>query len=116
MKEFKINDKIIYYGENAKENTLLVDKFKESNPDALWFHLSNYPSPHCFYLDKEKMEKKEIILLGIFLLDKIKNKISLKKKEKVYLDMVNILDVKTTKTWGLVNVSNIVKIKIFSNN
>lgn len=111
MKEIIINNKIIYYGENAKENTLLVETFKQSHPSSIWFHLSDYPSSHCFYLDKEKLNKNDLILLGNFLLDKIKNKIIIKKKQKFYLDQVSILDVETTKSWGLVKVRNVSKIR-----
>jgi predicted ribosome quality control (RQC) complex YloA/Tae2 family protein len=111
MKEIIINNKTIYYGENAKENTDLVKQFQEDNVKGFWYHLNDLPSPHCFYLENINLSKNELIELGNFLLEKIKNKIPKNFKE-FYLDYTEISNVVTTKTHGLVFLKSSKQIRI----
>ena len=109
MKTFKINNKFIYFGSNAKENTELVKLYREYNPNGLWFHLSEQSSSHGFYLENEKLDKDEIRIIGNILL-KLSKVISKNNK----MDICLLKDVKTTKTHGLVIIKN-EKIKVIKN-
>lgn len=104
MKTFKINNKTIYFGSNASNNTKLVDLFKEYNPKGLWFHLSNNPSSHGFYLEDTNLEKDEINIIGNILL--CLSKLNKNNKIKYKMDICSLHDLKTTKTAGLVKIKN----------
>ena len=110
MKEIIIKNKTIYYGENAKENTDLIKKFQEEGVTGFWYHLSDLPSPHGFYLAGE-LTKDEMIQLGQFFLLKIKNKIP-KDIKTFYLDYTELSNIVTTKTSGLVILKSSKQIKI----
>ena len=103
MKTFSINEKIIIFGSNAKENTTLLKTYQEFNPDGLWFHLSDYPSSHGFYLGGLKLSKEELRGIGNELLRISKYN---KKEDKYYMDIVKLSDVRATKTVGLVEIRN----------
>ena len=68
MKTFKINDKIIYFGSNSRDNTHLVSVFKKQHEDATWFHLTNRSSSHGFYLSEDSLSNIEINVIGNILL------------------------------------------------
>ena len=105
MKLFNINKKIIYFGSNAKENTDLVKRFKESNPEGLWFHLCDVPSSHGFYLSND-LTNDELRIIGNILL-----KLS-KQEGKHNMDICKINDVSPTKTNGLVLIKNNKSVRI----
>ena len=49
----KLIERETYYikvGQNAKENFYLID---QAQPDSLWFHLDNHPSPHVILSPKK---------------------------------------------------------------
>lgn len=110
MKNIIINQKTIYYGQSSKENTDLVRKFQQENIIGFWYHLFELPSPHCFFISKDNLSKDEMKTLGLFLLEKVKNKIPKDMKE-FYLDYCYISDVVPTKSHGKVYV-NTSRIKI----
>lgn len=102
MKTFKINNNIIIFGSNAKENTLLVNEYKNKLPDNLWFHLDSLPSSHGISISLEnKLNSNEINIIGniLLFLSKIKN-------GKYYLTYCKLIDVIPLKSYGLVNIKN----------
>lgn len=106
MKTFIVNDKKIYFGSNAKENTLLLKKFKEINPEGLWFHLSEISSSHGFYLGSN-LSKIDLRIIGNILL-----KLSKESGSKVNMDICKIADIIPTKTNGLVIIERSKKFRI----
>ena len=100
MKTFKINDKIVYFGSNARENSHLVSVFQKQHQDATWFHLTNRSSSHGFYLPDEPLSNIEINIIGNILLS-LSNETG--KSNKITICPLKF--VKTTKTPGLVNIS-----------
>lgn len=100
MKSFELNKKIFVFGGNSKENTQLINKFKDSNENYLWFHLSDYPSSHGFYKG-EILNNKEINFIGNILI-----KLSKIMEKNVKLNYTNLNNVETTKTNGLVRIIN----------
>ena len=100
MKTFKINDKIVYFGSNARNNTHLVSAFQKQHENAIWFHLTNRSSSHGFYLPNEPLDNIEINIIGNILLS-LSNETGKNNK----ITMCPLKYVKTTKTPGLVNIS-----------
>lgn len=100
MKTFKINDKIIYFGSNARDNTHLVSLFQKQHSDATWFHLTNRSSSHGFYLSEEPLSNIEINIIGNILLS-----LSNENGKNNKITMCPLKYVKTTNTPGLVNIS-----------
>jgi predicted ribosome quality control (RQC) complex YloA/Tae2 family protein len=62
---------IYLIGKNAKDNHLIIDKYLEINPNFIWMHLSDYPSPHLIIL-KENPSKDELINGSLLLINKVK--------------------------------------------
>lgn len=47
MKEIYIEEELlVWIGENARDNTLMIHNVKKRNEPAVWFHLQSVPSAH----------------------------------------------------------------------
>jgi hypothetical protein len=100
MKTFKIGDKVVYFGSNARENSHLVSVFKKQHEDAIWFHLTNRSSSHGFYLSEDSLSNIEINVIGNILLS-----LSNENGKNNKITICPLKFVKTTKTPGLVNIN-----------
>jgi len=101
MKTFKINDKIVYFGSNARDNTHLINLYSKSHSNAIWFHLTNRSSSHGFYLSEDSLSNIEINIIGNILLS-----LSNENGKNNKITICPLKYVKTTNTPGLVNISN----------
>lgn len=101
MKTFRIGDKIVYFGSNARDNTHLINLYNKSHPNAIWFHLTNRSSSHGFYLSEDALSNIEINIIGNILLA-----LSNEHGKNNKITICPLKYVKTTKTPGLVNISN----------
>lgn len=84
----------IKIGKNAKDNFDLIDA---SDPDDLWFHLKDFPSPHGF-LRKDFINKENIRLVA----EMIKAKSKQKNDKNIVIEFLPIKFVKKTKLTGTV--------------
>ena len=99
MKTFKLNNKIIYFGSNARNNSYLISVFQKQHNDAIWFHLTDRSSSHGLYLSREPLSKNEINIIGNILLS-----LSNENGKNNKITICPLKYVKTTKTPGLVNI------------
>lgn len=99
-----------YIGENAKDNTSIIQNGKEND---LWFHAYQCSSCHVVINMPESFTKKEkhhIIKIGAGLCKQNTNK--LKKESKVTIQYTKLKNVTTTDIDGTVNCSEISKIVV----
>ena len=108
MKSFVLGNKIIYFGNNAQENSDLVNTNLVNYPNGYWFHLSNISSSHAFYLNNETLTKAEKNIIGNILIN-LSNKTLPKNQKMIYCKLKNV---KTTNKPGLVYTSNTSEVSI----
>jgi predicted ribosome quality control (RQC) complex YloA/Tae2 family protein len=93
MKEKLLSDgeHIVWIGENAQDNWDIIEKIKQSNVIAVWFHVRDFPSAHIILKlgKKEKLSKQLINECAMICKNhsKYKNYPSIKI---IYTDIKNI--------------------------
>ena len=91
----------ILIGQNAKENWDIIDG---SEPDDLWFHLSNYPSCHIVARLKKMIDNSELVYIANLVKE---NTTKYKNKNNLKICYCNISDIKKNKSKiGSVIISN----------
>jgi predicted ribosome quality control (RQC) complex YloA/Tae2 family protein len=99
-------------GGNANENHEIIDN---ADPDDLWFHISGHPSCHVIgkvpsdiAIDKNDLLK--IAKQGAVVCKESSSEF--KKQKNVEIDYTKVKFVTKMDTPGMVNVTNVKKIKI----
>lgn len=109
MKEFIIDKIRIIIGENAKENTDLINKNKNID-HTFWFHLKDYPSPHLILFNDTSELNKETIIKCCNLV-KLYSKKEYRYQRNIGINYTKLKNVITTKTPGLVQLKGDVNLK-----
>jgi predicted ribosome quality control (RQC) complex YloA/Tae2 family protein len=107
----KIGKEIDFYiGENAQENQDIV---LYANEDDLWFHLSDYPSPHVLVstnnISIERKQFRPIIIQASLLCKQYSKYKSEKNIDVIYTKIKNVIP---TDKIGSVQTCNVKHIRI----
>jgi predicted ribosome quality control (RQC) complex YloA/Tae2 family protein len=95
---------IYHLGKNAKDNHFIIDYYLDINPNFIWMHLSDYPSPHLI-IKKENPTQEDLIKGALMIINKTKNKLHQrfnKDNNDIKIDYISLQYVKKTKTLGQV--------------
>ena len=59
MLEFEFEFGKVTIGNNSSENWEIIDKYKNDNKNAIWFHLNKKPSCHVIFVPNKKLIKNK---------------------------------------------------------
>lgn len=101
VKTYQLGQYFVSIGQNAKENTELVQKFKNSS--AIWFHLKDLTSCHILLYNADTnvpvvLNKELKIKIGELMRENVKY------TSKMKIEFIPVRYVKTTNTLGLVEL------------
>ena len=98
----------LYIGENKEENDALV---RQSDPNDIWAHISNYPSAHGVIRNPSGKKVPNTIIKRVCCIIKSKSN-KCKSIKSLQFDICKICDVTLTDKVGMVTVNNIKNIYI----
>ncbi len=82
MKTFEVLNYKVLLGENAEDNESLLMR---SRANDMWFHLSDFPSPHCILMYNEEIPDDDVVL---FCAGLVKRYSKHKAAPRVSVDMI----------------------------
>ena len=99
MRSINENNTIYNIGENANDNSIMVNQLRKKNINYWWFHLGDFPSAHVI-VEKTKLSELDILYASMLL----KTNSKYKNFRKIKIHYTQLKNVKNTDIPGLVEI------------
>lgn len=89
MKEIYINDNKAWIGNNARDNTMMIQKVRQLDKSAIWFHLESVPSAHIIvFINMENLNHQILSQIKQLILQKTKKAPT--SQHMIYTQVINV--------------------------